>query len=748
MKAIILAITLLFSMNSFSEPYIAIVDDEQPLVNLGSVASIYYDNDRQSIDSILNQKNSELFTPINKSSIHLLQFKGNTWIRSEVSIQKTVNSTTYLYIKAPQIDKLEVYFPQTNKDRPTYTTQTNQTIHHNSIHHLDHVIALPETLHNSIIIYLKVTSSLPANIQLFALGNAELIKMTFNNLLLSGLFISISLILLLGGGLFFIQTKHSMYAFYCGVLISILLLHLSFHGFIHYFFPMETAIQKRIFNASMLLYLSNLTFLSRYYLDTQLYFPKTDRFLLLWAGGNFILSITLLVYPSILSTSLLLSDALLTNIALISISLYAYIKKTSYSGHYILSRSVVFIGMYLWVMSLYEIYPSAIFYQWGLTTIILIESVIYFVGMVKRIAPFRFSNQNKLATPDTNLPPLLADTGERMKRQINIIEDYINHWQSLPLADNEKSLTSYAYTASNNLKLLSTNLTLLERSDHKHEQPALIDKIIQDALDTFNNTDQDNADLTIETNGTSGVELLSHIKLHTQLLVNLIHECKHLNGEHLTITVNHTLHKKLGIKTIDIICTPISNKINNELRENNLGIRLIKNIVSKLDGRLNLDKNTLSIHLTADSREQVATYGTFKADPAQILVIGDQSVLVERVLRTLQSWQNNVIQIKSINELLTDVKTQTTNNTVNLILMFENEGYIPNLALKQIRMKLHAGDQCILITENVKMSRNYALTLGFDDLFSDLNIEEHLKESLNRFTSKGLRIKNASQHRK
>ncbi|WP_191602892.1 sensor histidine kinase [Marinomonas algicola] len=746
MKFIILTITLLFSIDSFCVQNMAIIDDEQSLVNLGNVASIYQDINNQPTERIINKHSDRLFTYVNKPFIHITQTNGSIWVRSEVSIQKTTNSATYLYIKAPQVNALEVFLPQTLKDQAAYSMETNTIFHERKTQHLDHIVPLPETLHNSLVIYLKVSSSLPVNIQLFALDNTELIKMTLNNLLLSSLFISISFIFLLGGLLLFIQTKHSMYAFYCGILISILMLHLSFHGFFRYFFSIEATNLQSFFYAFILLYLSTLTFFSRCYLDTQLYYPKINRYLAFFGWGNFILSITLFFFPSIVSTSFLLADSLITNTALLGIALYAYGKKTTHSGHYILSRGIVLIGMYLWILSLYGIYPSPIFYQWGLTSLVLIESSIYFIGMMKRIAPFRFSNKNQIAptTQDTNLSPLLADTGERMRRQINIIDTYVSYWQARPLEEHEKSLTSYAYTAANNLKLLSTNLTLLEKADSKHEQPELIEKIIQNAIDTFNNTDQDNSDLTILTSDTNGVELLSHIKLLKQLLINLIHECKHLNGELLTINLAHTLHKKLGIKTIDIVCHPISNKIKNEFRDNNLGIRLIKDIVDRLNGRLKIENDSLTIHFPANSRQQVITFDTFKADPAQILVIGDQSVLVERVLRTLQNWPNNVIQIKSINELLTDVKTQTTKNTVNLILMFENEGYIPNLALKQIRMKLHAGDQCILITENVKMSRNYALTLGFDDLFSDQNIEQHIKESLNRFTSKGLRIKNAS----
>lgn len=745
MKPIIVIIILLFSINLHSHQEPAILDDQLTSTNLGIFSSVFIDtNNSYTLEGLLNK---EYFTPFKTDFLQLNKVIGTVWIKTEISIQKSTNNTSYIYIKAPLIDDIEVYFPQFNQHTPKYSANKNNGASLYSPQHTDHITPIPDSSHNSITVYIKIRSSSPINIQLMALDNTQLLKLTFNNLLFSSFFISVMLIFIIGSIFFFLHTKHSMYLAYSSVLLSMLSLHLCFHGFMHYILTNGMEFEIRTFNFSILSYLTASILFSRYYLDTQINFPKIDRILLSLGGVNIFLVSLFLINTELFNKQFLLLNLLITSSVLVAIAFFIYSKKATYSGYYILAKSIVFLGIYAWVMSVYGIYPSAAFYKWGLTTVLLIEASIYFSGIITHLSPFRATslNQKAVSVQDSAPSNIISDTGKRLKRQINILDNYIAYWRATPLKDNEKLLSSDAAIASNNLKLLSNNLTLLNSFNNKSSAPILLDKVIQDTIDDFNNIDQDNADITFENINTTNIELLSDSHLYKQLLINLAQEYKHLNENSLTIRVQHKIHSKLGINTIEIVCSPISNRINNSFNSSSLGLHAIKHIAQRLEGNLDLSNtNNLTIKLPANTRTRDPLHGSPQAEPAQIFVIGEESILVERVLRSLQSWPNDVIQIININDLITNTIIDTNNNTVNLVLMFEHEGYIPNLALKQVRGKLHAGDQCILVTDNAKMSRNYALTLGFDDLFSDLSIELNLKENLDRFTSKGLRIKKAS----
>jgi hypothetical protein len=56
-------------------------------------------------------------------------------------------------------------------------------------------------------------------------------------------------------------------------------------------------------------------------------------------------------------------------------------------------------------------------------------------------------------------------------------------------------------------------------------------------------------------------------------------------------------------------------------------------------------------------------------------------------------------------------------------------------------------DQCLLISNNVKMSLDYAKKLGFNELLACSELESQLEQMLLRLIQKGDRLKNASLSR-
>ncbi len=746
--ALILFAFLLFPITSYSESRIAIVNDENTSINLVEFSEVYRTSDTsKTFNEVFSLAREGYFIPVNEPFLQLDSSDGNVWIKTELSFQKSTDQASYLYIKAPKINAIDLYFPQINQSQSLISTRGGHPLNLDQIHHPEHLIPIPNAGHNTVIIFIKMSSESADMVQFFAVDNTEIIKISIKNSLFIGTFIGIIVIFLVASLLFSFYTQHNMYILYSALLSSILIIHLSHHGIINYFVLNKDPIHGQMINLFFLFYLSSLAFFTRHYLDTSVYLPKIDKTLLLLGSLNLIFCFTFFLYPDQFNNTFSLINLLITNTILITLSIYALIKKTPHSGYFLVSRSIVLLGLYFWVLSAYGIYSSPFFYQWGLMTIMLLEACIYFSGMIKRLIHFSYSSPktHNVTTSITEVQIVLSDTGERMKRQINILDNYIAYWRSTSLKDNEKNLNFEATLASNNLKLLMKNLALLTNNSSKHEEVILLDKLIQNALEQFNNIDQDNTDLSLESSNTKNVEVLKDALLFQQIIINLAQECKQLNGQPISIQITHVDHTKLGIKTLNITCDPLSSRSINDFSSFNLGLGLIKKIIEYLEGKITLlDNNTLFISIPIQTRVQLLSYDRLEADPAQILVIGNESVLVQRTLRSLQVWPNNVLQIKNISELFAEVQTLQLENTINLVLMFENEGYIPNLALKQIRERLHAGDQCILVTENDKMSRNYALTLGFDDLFSNTNIEQQLKDSLERFTLKGLRIKNAS----
>ena len=758
MLRLILLVTLFFTSQIFTSqiwaaPHIALVDANTPKVNLGLAGTYYIDNTSSlTFQHISSESFASHFLAMDQEFLQFGLIKGDIWLKIDIASQLKQPDFVYLTVKAPRLQVLDIYFPQLNAHQPYAQLGESRPYKNRTILHPDYVVALPSSYHTVTRVYLKLSSHLPINVEAFAMDSSSFSKHNLIDFSLTGLLFGIITILFVSNIFFFFKTKHIMYATYGILLLGIVPLHLSLHGFLYQLFPDFTGIQERIYNFSALFCTAAITLFSRYYLDTKLYFPKLDRWLILLSAINFIFGLLFALSPDKLNILHLSALAVFTLLSLTALALTAFIYKVPYARYYLLARTSLFIGHSLWILTVYGILASPFLYQWGLTMSILLEAMIHFTGMIARLIPFNKASSSNKSLPNPELFDLLHDISGRLHRQINILDGYLMHFRHQIMDRKSQDLNDLAFLANNNIKHLAKKLDFLkvpqDSPSKDHKTTILLAQLIDNAMEEFNAIDQDNADIDIITENIANVELLKNAPLIKQLIVNLAQECKHLNEQSLTINISKVEHQRYGITTLDILCFPLSSRTQLETQGFNLGLGYIKELVQRLEGNITIQgeqtKSELVVSLPIDIHIQTLPYEVLHTSPSQLLIVGGETVCYNRILPLLQTWPNNVIQAKTINDLIADLPSKIDPDIVAVLIMFENEGYIPNLALRQLRSYLRLGDQCLLISENVKIPRSYALTLGFDDLFSDNDIEHKLKPHIERLALKGLRIKNAS----
>jgi hypothetical protein len=152
----------------------------------------------------------------------------------------------------------------------------------------------------------------------------------------------------------------------------------------------------------------------------------------------------------------------------------------------------------------------------------------------------------------------------------------------------------------------------------------------------------------------------------------------------------------------------------------------------------------LNIHFPARYRIQNRVLDNDLIYACQLFIMGNDSIACQKLLSLLQSWPINIIQVKNIAELTSQQPSQTGKKIINLVVLFEQDGYIPQLVVRQIKPLLRLEDQYLLVSDNVKMPKDFALTLGFDELVHTLELPQQLKQTITRLTAKGLRLQKAT----
>ncbi|WP_438466330.1 7TMR-DISM family protein [Marinomonas sp. PE14-40] len=744
---------LFLSNQAFAQFEVSLLDNRNSRVDIGLVGDYLHDPSGQlNLAQLMNEKYSSQFLPINKSFMQFGLNKGNIWIRAKLAIHLTEQNSLALQVKAPRLQILDIYMPHLSIAFPIAELGELRPYNNRPLNHPHYLVPFPTRNPPITNVYIKLASSTPINAQIDILPLNDIASDFQVESLITGILIGIIVLLMAANILFFSFSRNPMYLFYSMLLAGMIILHLSLHGYLIQLFPNSIGIQIRSYNFAALFSAMALVFFSRYYLDSKNTLPKIDKFLVALGVTNGALALLYSLAPDKFSIFLLSTATVSTVTSLTILSIIASFKHIPYSGYYLAARLLLFIGHSFWILTMYGILASPTFFIWGLMVTVILEGLIHFVAMLLKLNSLNGSRIEKSNFHDSQLFDFVNDLASRMRRQTNIISGAFNEKDKLHTdlsADNQDT----ALLANRNLENMLERLDNLGQMNGNLKDTssdfADIDTLIDETLNLFHEIDQDGVLVEINTANTQSYEQIDQGKKIQHLLLTLLLELKHYGDKALTITLKKLDDNRDNLSHLDISISPLPRRFT-QLQDHllNLGLGYVEYLLSSMHGKMSISgdkqQRRLNIHFPARYRIQSRLPDNDLIYACQLFIMGNDSIACQKLLSLLQSWPINIIQIKNISELTSLQPAQADKKIINLVVLFEHDGYIPQLVVRQIKPLLRLEDQCLLVSDNVKMPKDFALTLGFDELIHTLELPQQLKHTITRLTAKGLRLQKAT----
>lgn len=732
-KLLILLTLTLFTHSVYSGPAMAILNDQNQSVNVGKVGSYYID---QSGNLTLRDIDSEAlrksFIPLKNDFIQFGLVKGNVWVRVDITQKLPTNTPAVLHIKAPRTQVIDVYTPGLINNPIFKEMGEARPFGNRAVSYPDYIIPLPASAPPVYTLYLKVNSHLPINVLIELKTLSALTKAVQKDMATTGLLIGVLVMLLACNLFFFIRTKRLMYLVYGLLLFGVAALHLSMHGMIYQLFPSLNGMQERLYNFTSLACAAAITYFTRSYLNTKDYLPRIDRALLAIGFINIVLALLYSLTPQELSISLLSTCAASTLLFLFAVSLYAFFQKLPYSNYYLIARVILTLGYSMWILSAYGITPLPLWFEWGLTISIILEALVHFTGLMSQLTPRRKHAIKTEPSPvNTNL--LLDDIASRIKTQTAIVDYYERH----PNEDSDANIKR----AHANLSHLADKLNTLHRIHASVPQVAAYSAInlqilIEQALSSFEQLDQNEADVEVHFQDIAYWELTSKHALYKHLYQAIMEELKHHTDQVLSIDTRVEHLDRDNVKNLHIEAYPLPSSIDIDTVDS-LGMRYLLELVQHLEGSIRTQgegrnrKMLFDIPVLLNYVEASEVAKKTHNEELIVVILGQDSEEIERAQNLLHSRLFSVSHVDQLDELLYLLRYRNDTSHFS-ILLFEDKQNFGTSELERFKTELLDRDTCLLISNDVKMSKDYASNLGFDSYIYSTNIESMLIDELER----------------
>ncbi|WP_241556939.1 7TMR-DISM family protein [Marinomonas hwangdonensis] len=748
----ILLFLLIFSNTAWSSNTIAIIDDSMDTFHIGKSASFFIDETADlSFTTVSSEQYLKRFRPINREYLQFGLVKGNIWIRSDIAIRTTHKNPILLEIRSPRLQYLDIYLPTIFGSQVQAELGGARPYNNKQIKAPHYAFVIPTNTPSVFTVFIKMSSHLPINAEIELKTLSELSQGAQQDLTLTGIMIGVLFTLFIGNLFFFIKTSHPMYLIYGMLLIGITVLHLSLHDLVSQFFPNSVNVQERVYNLTALTCLSAIAFFSRLYLDTKSYLPRLDKLLILAGSINGLMALVYTFSPVTPSIILLSMIAVLTICILTVHAVAASINNLPYSGYYLAARTVLLTGHFCWLMSVYGFVPSATLYKWGLTGTIIIEAIIHFAGMIAQSTSIFKRQLNKTSASQNEIADLLSDISSRLRRQTNIIEGGLVHLEKTLAHDGHDSHLANSLRANKNVINLIDRVDLLneiyENTSTDQPTPITLNQLIDNAYNKVQNLDQDNSLIEIHTRKIEQVEILQHAPILQHLIESILLECKHFTDQVLTMEIERQDVNREGVTELVICCHPIPRRVRTNNTNFDLGMYYINILCQHLNGKIvlskedDLQKITLFVPIRTHIRPTPNNLAS--QHPFDIVLLGQTDENLQKSLSMLQSNSNKIEHFSSLERLLEQLEPPATRDSGLIIIVFDNGGQIPHITQQKLFPIMRNEDQCLLISDNVKMSLDYAKKLGFDDFLTCDELDDKLEQRFSRLVQKGDRLKKA-----
>lgn len=748
-----LILLFLFGISNmaWSANTIAIIDNEQDVFNLGKSGSYFIDPSQElTLDDILSDHYTKQFRPLNRDYLQFGVVKGNIWIRADAAVRTTNNTPVLLEISSPRLQYLDIYLPNLYENQVQAELGGARPYHNRQIETPNYVFPIPYNTPPVFTLYLKISSHLPINAKIELKTLSQMSQDTQLSFSATGFLVGILLALLVCNIFLLIKTAEPMYLIYGVLLISIAVLHLSLHDQISHFFPDQIHVQERIYNLAALSCLCSITFFSRLYMATKNDFPILDKALLAIGYINALFAIIFIVSPDKINILALTVLAITTFAVLTAHAIVSFIKSVPFSGYYLVARLILITGYGVWILSVYGIIPSESLFEWGLTITIIIEAVIHFAGMIKKNSFFIQKHAFKETYSQAGATDFLTDLSSRLRRQVNIISGSLLHLEQVTSSQDATLFFNNSLVASNNIKNLMERIDLLndikDRISIEQVYPQSLNQLIDNAYSHVQRLDQNNTMIELNLNNTDNVEILQDTMVLQHLIESLAQEFKHFTDQILTVDIiRHELNRD-GTMQLEINCSPLPSRIHSNRSSFDLGMYFITSLIDHLKGEFKVleQDNVSGINIQLPMRAHVrpSNYDMTKQPLFDLILFGQGDTDVQKALSILQGHNNKIEHYVELDALLEHLEHPFNREIGTIILVFDNGGHIPHITQQRLLPLMRNEDQCLLISNNVKMSLDYVRKLGFDDLLTYTELESQLEPQLSRLMQKGERLKN------
>ncbi|TBR40936.1 hypothetical protein CBF23_011040 [Marinomonas agarivorans] len=752
LKPIFTVLLLLFSYIGQAQILPFALDQDRSEISLGEIGDFFKDESGElALQDVMQPNYNNQFLPIQSEFIQLGSVSGYVWIKATINVTNVNDLSLALQVRAPRLLILDVYLPQiygletvtesgllrplNNKKNQSYT-----------------LIPLNDNTPDNIDIYIKMSSVTAINADIRVVPVNELTKSYQAEYLISGLLIGIMVFIFLSNIFFFAMSGNSMYLYYSMVLVNAVVLHVILHGYLAHLLPSLFPYQAQIYNVSVLLATSATLLFSRAYLEIKNRLSFFDSPLLLLCVINTVFAFSAAFTPDIIPATYVSTLILVSALFLTTVGITASICRVPFAHYYLVARLTLFVGYSYWVLNRHGIASNMTFFFWGLTSSILLEAMIHFFGVFAKSNVFisaSLSKKKRFSNNDQSLA-IIKDLTGRMKRQLNIVSGYLNGLPDV-YAHKEDNDANNIEKANRNLEHIVErleNLTDLQYiTNNNSVSYTYIDSLIEETLNLFHELDQDATQVQLVAPDILRDEQVSQARLLKHLLLSLLLEFRNFSHQTLTVTLSKAMNSQEGLSYLDIKITPLPRHIaEDDGTQLNLGIGYIQHLIAQLNGRIlqsDQPEQEFRIHLPARYRLVDRKPEIKNIQSCQLFIMNNHTNTGKKLLSLLQTWPISIIQVQDMAELHKHDIQSSRKGIVNIVIFLEHSGYIPQLAVQHIKPLIRIEDQCLLITDNIKMPKDFAFTLGFDQLIYTLELEHKLKSTLVSLTEKGLRLQDA-----
>ena len=708
----------------------ALLDEEQSSVNLGQVGSYYIDEtSRLTLGDINSELLRKRFTPLKRDFQQFGLVEGNIWIKADIAQRLPADQSAVLHIKAPRVQVVDIYTPSLLNNQVFAEMGEKRPYFNRPIKHSDYIIPLPANVPPVYTVFIKVSSHLPINLVLEVKTLSELTKDLQKDNYLTGFLMGILLLLFTCNVFFSFRTKHPMYFIYSVLLIGVACFHLALHGLIYQLLPNFIGLQERAYNFFALTCIALITYFTRFYIETKENLPRIDRLLQLLIITNTTLAIIFAIAPQELNIAFLSVSTVSTLIMLLFVGLYSVYQRIQYSNYYLVARVLLTAGHTFWILTAYGILSLPFWYKWGLTISIVIEALIHFTGIITKHTPTNFNTSKQDGFQNIYL---LNDVSARITRQTKIID------QELKAIEPHQEILKRAYKNLSNLAerihYIQAFKTVQEVTDQSSGNLQLL---IDQATTDFYTVDQHSSEIEMQYDTTVHWELLSNSQIIKHIYQVIMEEMHHQTDQALNIHSDVEANDRDGQYTLHIRTYPLPNSL---VMDNNqyLGARYLADIVETLNGHVQISgegrKRALicSIPIHARQVELSALAKATQTGSFIPVIIGHQdSELIERTNNFLHSRLLSLTHIDKLEDLHLLIGNRPINSRF-LIILFEDTKNFGASDLVSFIHNLQDDDACLLISNNVNMSQEYASALGFNGFIYSSQIETKLLFDMER----------------